>query len=85
LVENREVPVEFRFQHVHPPQKSTIELLSDGGLIVRLEEPMRALTSGQYAVLYSGDVCLGSAQIVNNGPSMYEQDVRQHIHPGIYT
>ena len=41
------------------------------GLTVSLANPQRALTTGQYAAFYQGEVCLGSAKIERVGPSLY--------------
>ena len=41
------------------------------GLTVSLANPHRALTAGQYAAFYQGEVCLGSAKIERVGPSLY--------------
>lgn len=58
----------FCFQHVDPLVPCTI-YCSKNGLIVRLEQPLRALTPGQYATFYKDDECLGSARILEPGPS----------------
>ncbi|XP_055843835.1 mitochondrial tRNA-specific 2-thiouridylase 1 [Episyrphus balteatus] len=57
----------FRFQHTKPLVDCTVEKASDKtGLIVTLDKPLRALTPGQYAVLYREDECLGSARIITS-------------------
>jgi len=40
--------------------------------IVKISEPMKALTPGQFAVFYRGDECIGSACIQRPGPSLFE-------------
>lgn len=67
------VECEFRFQHLHPTQPCRLEERNEGKEIhVLLERPLRAITSGQYGVLYQGNVCLGSGKILAPGPSLYE-------------
>lgn len=61
---------EFRFQHTHPLIKCMI-VKSHSGLIIKLEEPIRALAPGQYAAFYNDQECFGSARILKIGPSMY--------------
>lgn len=46
-----------------PDQKCTIEILGNN-VKVMFEKPQRAVTPGQWVVLYNGDVCLGGGQIM---------------------
>lgn len=59
----------FRFQHRKPLVKCWLTR-SSSGLLIKLEKPLKALTPGQFAVLYENDECLGSAKILMPGPSM---------------
>ena len=79
LLLGRTIPLDFRFQHIHPVSKCSVQLQPSGGLLVKLEQPMRAITPGQYAVFYDGHECLGSAQIVDNRPSLYDLNMKQHV------
>ncbi len=46
----------YRYRQPDQPVEAT---LRDGKLILRSLTPQRAVTPGQSAVLYQGDVCLG--------------------------
>lgn len=46
--------------------------------MIDLCEPTRALAIGQFAVLYSGEECLGGAEIVAIGPSLKDLGATQH-------
>ncbi|KAJ8245419.1 hypothetical protein GJAV_G00270530 [Gymnothorax javanicus] len=61
----------FRFQHQMPLSPCTVTLNADGSVWVTMAQPIRALTPGQFAVLYKGDECLGSGKIVRLGPSEF--------------
>lgn len=65
LFEGRPFHCRFRFQHTKPLTNAVLVTSDDGrGLQVTLEEPLRAITPGQFAVFYSGPECLGCARIV---------------------
>ncbi|XP_056878080.1 mitochondrial tRNA-specific 2-thiouridylase 1 isoform X1 [Takifugu flavidus] len=61
----------FRFIHQMPLTPCTVTLNLDGSVWISLSHSVRALTPGQYAVLYKGDECLGSGKIIQLGPSEY--------------
>lgn len=63
---------EFRFQHTKPLTNCTIYKANATGdkLLIKLEQPQRSITPGQFAVFYKDDECLGSSRIFNSGPSM---------------
>jgi tRNA-specific 2-thiouridylase len=46
------------------PAPAEVTPLADGRLAVRLEQPLKAITAGQAAVLYRGDQVLGGGRIV---------------------
>ncbi|XP_037551602.1 mitochondrial tRNA-specific 2-thiouridylase 1 [Nematolebias whitei] len=71
LVRTQMLDCHFRFIHQMPLIPCTVTLNADGSLWVSLAQSVRALTPGQFAVLYKGDECLGSGKIVQLGPSEY--------------
>lgn len=54
----------MRFQHGKPLTGCLITKCFDGGLEVKLDQSLRALTPGQYCVFYKDNECLGSARIL---------------------
>lgn len=80
LVQIAMCDVDFKVQHGERADvKSTLTLSGANCLTVSLEHPLRAVSPGQYAVFYRGDVCLGSAKIIKQGPSVYDlKSLRQN-------
>jgi tRNA-specific 2-thiouridylase len=59
LPERLEVQVRYRTR----PVPARVEAMGAGRLVIRLEEPQFAVTSGQSAVLYQGERLLGGGFI----------------------
>jgi tRNA-specific 2-thiouridylase len=53
--------VQIRYRHA--PAAATITPLPGGRAEVRFDEPQRAITPGQAAVFYDGEVCRGGGWI----------------------
>lgn len=56
-----------KFRYRQPDQGVTVTIRSDGATI-DFDEPQRAITPGQWAVLYDGEVCLGGGAIEETRP-----------------
>jgi tRNA-specific 2-thiouridylase len=56
-----EATVKIRYSH--PGTRATLTQLEDGRANVRLHDPQRAVTPGQAAVFYNGDIVLGGGWI----------------------
>jgi tRNA-uridine 2-sulfurtransferase len=58
-----EFPSQIKVRYRQPDQACQASLRADGALEIRFEHPQRAVTPGQFAVLYEGDRCLGGGVI----------------------
>ncbi|PKK95878.1 MAG: tRNA 2-thiouridine(34) synthase MnmA [Tenericutes bacterium HGW-Tenericutes-4] len=52
-----------KFRHRQPDQQVTVELLDSGYVKLTFKQKQRAITEGQWAVLYNNDICLGGGVI----------------------
>ncbi len=52
-----------KFRYRQPDQPVLVTKKDDGGLHIEFQEKQRAVTEGQYAVLYDGENCLGGGVI----------------------
>lgn len=52
-----------KFRYRQPDQNVTVCMTTENTCIVHFDEPQRAITPGQFAVFYDGDVCLGAGTI----------------------
>ena len=56
-----EVTVKIRYSH--PGTRATVTPLENGRARIQLHEPQKAVTPGQAAVIYDGDIVLGGGWI----------------------
>ncbi len=55
-----------KIRYRQPEQYATVFPRSDGNVKIIFDEPQRAITPGQAAVLYDGDVVIGGGTVVKN-------------------
>ena len=63
---SKETDVTVKIRYSHPGTRATVMQLEDGRAHVRLRDPQRAVTPGQAAVFYDGDIVLGGGWICRN-------------------
>jgi hypothetical protein len=74
--EPRDLTVKIRYSH--GGTAATVPLLGGNRAQVRLHEPQRAVTPGQAAVLYQGDVVVGGGWICRTQPRTQTEPVKQN-------
>jgi tRNA-specific 2-thiouridylase len=52
-----------KIRYSHPGTRATITMLDNGRARVQLHEPQKAVTPGQAAVIYDGDIVVGGGWI----------------------
>jgi tRNA-specific 2-thiouridylase len=55
--------VSVKIRHRHEPAAATIEKTGADEIVVTFDEPQRAVTPGQAAVFYDGDIVVGGGWI----------------------
>ena len=60
---NQVVDVTVKIRYSHPGTAATLTPLENGRAHIRLHEPQKAVTPGQAAVIYDGDIVLGGGWI----------------------
>ena len=61
--EKKQFECKAKFRYRQPDQNVLVNVKQDGGLTIEFKEKQRAVTEGQYAVLYDGINCLGGGVI----------------------
>jgi tRNA-uridine 2-sulfurtransferase len=64
-----------KIRYSHPGTRATLTQLEDGRVHVRLHDPQRAVTAGQAAVFYDGDIVLGGGWICRGEPPRHSEPI----------
>ncbi|XP_067126030.1 mitochondrial tRNA-specific 2-thiouridylase 1 isoform X2 [Centruroides vittatus] len=84
LLRTKKLKCKIRTQqgYRYPLEKCQVDIIEDDKLFVKIENSQRALTPGQYAVLYLDEECLGSGRIAQLGPSLYDLQMNKNTELG---
>jgi tRNA-specific 2-thiouridylase len=67
-----EFPSQIKLRYRQPDQACRARLREGGALEVQFDQPQRAVTPGQFAVLYDGERCLGGGLIEATTPQQVD-------------
>ncbi len=70
---NEEIEATVKIRYNHPGAVATVMPLENDRVRIRLAEPQRAVTPGQAAVIYDGDVVSGGGWICRTVPSRHPE------------
>ena len=70
---NEAIEATVKIRYNHPGTPATVTPLESDRARVRLAEPQRAVTPGQAAVIYDGDIVLGGGWICRTVPSRHPE------------
>ena len=59
-----EIKVSAKLRYRAKEAKCILRQLDNDNYLLKFDEPQRAVTPGQYAVIYDGDICLGGGEII---------------------
>ena len=74
---DEDVDATVKIRYSHPGAPATVTSLENHRARIRLHEPQRAITPGQAAVIYDGDVVIGGGWICRSGPPGHFEPARQ--------
>ena len=80
---SQEIEVTVKIRYSHPGTRATLTQLEDGRAHVRLHDPQRAVTPGQAAVFYDGDIVLGGGWICRRDPIARSETFKQSATPAL--
>jgi tRNA-uridine 2-sulfurtransferase len=70
-IADRKLTVKIRYNH--PGTEATVTVIGNNRARIRLHEPQRAITPGQAAVIYDGDIVVGGGWICRPEPARGKQ------------
>ena len=60
------IKVEAKVRYLHPAAQAVVTSEGDGRAKVKFDQPQQAITPGQAAVFYNGDIVVGGGTIISN-------------------
>jgi tRNA-specific 2-thiouridylase len=78
-----EIDVTVKIRYSHPGTRATLRPLENARVRVHLHDPQRAVTPGQAAVFYDGDIVLGGGWICRSEPSMCRETLKRSAAPAL--